>query len=110
VSSVVDDDVVLSVLSIGELRTGIERFARRDPQTAGTLEKRLALVLEWFGGKVLPITVAIADRWGRPGVPDPVPTVDGLLAATALVHGLTVVTRNVQDFARCGAPVIDPWK
>ena len=109
VASASDDDAVLSVLSIGELRAGIERLGRRDRASADALEERLALVLSRFGSRILPVTADIADRWGRLGVPDPVPVIDGLLAATALAHGLTVATRNVQDFMRCGVPVLNPW-
>ncbi|WP_295437437.1 PIN domain-containing protein [uncultured Thiodictyon sp.] len=64
---------------------------------------------ETTADRVLPITPAIADRWGRLGVPDPLPVIDSLLAATALVHGLTLVTRNVGDMQRTGVPVFNPF-
>lgn len=61
------------------------------------------------GDRVLPVTPEIADVWGRFNVPDTLPVVDSLLAATAHVHGLTVVTRNVRDIARTGVPVLNPF-
>ena len=74
------------------------------------LESRLAAVVESFAGRLLEVTGPIAERWGRVGAgPEPVPAIDGLIAATALVHELTVVTRNEADFIRCGVPVVNPW-
>mgnify|MGYP003411350682 CR=1 FL=1 len=61
-----------------------------------------------FGDRVLPIDAAVADRWGGLNVPDPIPTVDGLLAATALVHDLVLVTLNTRDVERTGARLLDP--
>ena len=66
-------------------------------------------LLETFGERVLPIDDRIADRWGALSVPDQLPTVDGLLAATALVHDFTLVTRNVRDVARTGARLLNPF-
>lgn len=100
----------LSVLTVGELRKGIERLP------AGS---RRQAMLDWlevelpgfFAGRLLPIDVRVADRWGRllAAVGRPVPAVDSLLGATALAHGLTLVTRNVRDFRWPGLTVIDPW-
>lgn len=59
--------------------------------------------------RILPITAELAEEWGRLNVPDPVPTVDGMIAATARVHGLTVVTRNTADFARTSVPTFNPF-
>lgn len=98
----------VSALTIGEIRRGIERARhQRDRSKVNALERWLPTVLAAF--PVLPIDTAVATRWGRLGVPDPLPFVDGLIAATALEHGLTVVTRNVRDFTRCGVDVIDPY-
>lgn len=104
-----DVDLFTSVLVFGEIRRGVELVRRRDPSGAAALEQWLLRMSETFGDRVLPIDAQVADRWGALNVPDPVPTVDGLLAATALVHGLTVVTRNVKDIARTGAQVWNPF-
>ena len=66
-------------------------------------------VLPAFAGRILPVDITITLSSARLHVPDPHPVRDGLIAATALVHGMTVVTRNVEDFARTGARVLNPW-
>ena len=105
-----DDPMLgLSVLVLGELRNGIERLRRRDPQQAATLERWLTTVEEGFRDRILGIDSLIAHAWGRLNAAAPLPTVDGLLAATALVHGLTVVTRDIAPFERVGVPWLDPW-
>lgn len=100
----------LSVLTLGELRKGIEALAE------GARKRRLLDWLEvelprFFAGRVLSIDERVADRWGylvaRAG--RPVPAIDSLLAATALTHGLTLVTRNLRDFRYPGLAVVDPW-
>jgi predicted nucleic acid-binding protein len=103
------DDLFLSVLVVGELRQGVQSLARRDPVQARSLEHWLRELVESFHDRLAPITVGIADRWGRLNVPDPLPVIDGLLAATALEHDWTLVTRNVSDFAASGARVLNPW-
>lgn len=103
-----DADVYTSVLVLGEIRRGIESIRRRDAPAALALEQWLIRVATGFGDRVLPIDARVADRWGTLNVPDPIPTVDGLLAATALVHDLTLVTRNVRDVAGTGARTLDP--
>jgi len=62
-----------------------------------------------LGRRILPVDERIAEVWGRLGIPDPVPAIDGLIAATAMVHGLTVMTRNVSDLARTGVSVLNPF-
>ena len=99
----------LSVLVMGEIRGGIERVRPRDAVQARSLERWLMELERRFGDQVLPVTGAIADRWGRMGGQQPVSAVDGLLAATALVHGLVLVTRSVRDVARSGAKVLNPF-
>jgi len=101
--------VYLSVLTLGEIRTGIETKRRRDPVQARMLEVWLQRMQLQFADRILPITDKIADRWGTLGIDQRIPDVDGLIAATALEHGLTVVTRNVDDFVRSGVPVLNPW-
>ena len=103
-----DEDLFTSVLVLGEIRRGIESIRRRDLPSALALEHWLARVTAEFSDRVLPITAAIADRWGALNVPNPIPTIDGLLAATALEHDLVLVTRNVRDVAGTGARVLDP--
>ncbi len=109
--SVGNERLYLSVLSLGEIRKGVDRLpasARRTRLTTW-LEQELPA---WFGPRLLPIDAAVADRWGRvlAASERSLPAIDSLLAATALVHGLALVTRNVADFHLTGIEVIDPWK
>jgi predicted nucleic acid-binding protein len=103
-----DDDLYTSVLVLGEIRRGIESIRRRDMASALALEQWLFRLATGFGERILPVDIRVADRWGALNVPNPVPTVDGLLAATALVHDLVLVTRNVRDVATTGVQVLDP--
>lgn len=103
-----EDDLYTSVLVLGEIRRGIESIRRRDTASAIALEQWLVRLATGFGDRILPVDVRVADRWGALNVPDPVPTIDGLLAATALVHDLVLVTRNVRDVAATGVQVLDP--
>ena len=103
------EDLYLSVLVLGEVRQGIERLRRRDPDQAQRLEQRMAIIQARMEGRILPVSNAVAERWGRNNVPDALPVIDGLLAATALEHGLTLVTRNVRDVQRSGAQLLNPF-
>jgi predicted nucleic acid-binding protein len=105
----VDRDLFTSVLVAGELRRGVESIRLRDRAAADGLAQWLESLVERFGDRLLPIDTAVANRWGELNVPDPVPTVDGLLAATALVHDLTLVTRNVRGVATTGVRWLDPF-
>lgn len=100
----------LSVLTLGEIRSGVERLAdrRRREKLRAWLEQDL---ISWFEGRLLAISVEVADRWGRLRceVKDPVPAIDSLLAATALHHDLRLVTRNTADFRYPGLEVVNPW-
>lgn len=102
-------DIFISALCVGELRKGIESIRRRDPRSAIRLDAWLGQVLAHYRERILPVDPFIADAWGRMCVPDPLPAVDGLMAATAQVHGLTLVTRNVRHVANTGVPLIDPF-
>ena len=100
----------ISVLTLGEIRKGVEQMPD------GIRREKLRLWLEhdltdWFGVRVLPVDVMVADRWGRllALAGRPVPSIDSLLAATALHHELRVVTRNEKDFDYPGLQVINPW-
>lgn len=103
-------ELYTSVLVVGEMHRGAERVRHRgDALGADALQQwvhRLELTL---GSRVLPVTMAIARRWGGLGVPDPISLVDGVLAATALEHGLTVVTRNTKDFSATGVATRNPF-
>jgi len=100
----------LSVLTLGELRKGIESLpeSARKRQLLDWLEVELP---GFFAGRVLPVDARVADRWGLmlAQAARPVPAIDSLLAATALTHGLTLVTRNLRDFQYPGLAVVDPW-
>jgi toxin FitB len=101
--------IYLSALVVGEVRRGIELLRRRDPEQAQRLELRLVRLKAMLGPRILPITPAIAERWGHLNVPDPLPVVDALLAATAIEHGLILVTRNVRDVVRTGVSILNPF-
>jgi predicted nucleic acid-binding protein len=103
------DELYLSVLVIGEIRRGIERVRRRDAAAAASLERWLTRLGSDHEDRILPVDRAVAEAWGRLDAAGSLPTVDGLLAATAEVHGLTLVTRNTRDFARTGVPCLDPF-
>ena len=107
--TIADEELYLSVLVLGEIRKGVERMRSRDPVQAVALEKWLFAVGTAFGGRVLPIDQAIAEEWGRMAATRPVSTVDGLLAATAKLRGLTLVTRNAADVAGLGVAVLNPF-
>jgi toxin FitB len=108
-NSVTADRLFLSVLVVGEIRQGVERLARRDPIQAEIFERWLSQLIDGYGDRLIPITDRIAQAWGRLNVPDPVPVVDGLMAATALVHDWTLVTRNVGDVRSTGVRVLNPF-
>jgi len=98
-----------SVVVLAEIRRGIELKRRNDPDQAAALDRWYAAMRAGLEDRILPITEPIADIWARLSVPDPLPLVDGLLAATAKVHDLTLVTRNVADIARTGVRALDPF-
>jgi predicted nucleic acid-binding protein len=107
--SLTDQPLFLSCLSLGEIRQGIETKRRRNPEQAQALERWLQSLETHYADRVLPITPAIADCWGRLNAQRTFPVIDGLLAATALVHGLTLVTRNVADVQGSGVEWFDPF-
>lgn len=104
-----EESIFISVLTIGEIRKGIESIRRRDVRAAASLDAWLLRLSTDHTDRLLPIDRSVADEWGRMNVPDPLPVVDGLIAATARVHGLTVATRNMEDMIRTGAVLFDPF-
>lgn len=109
-SSVPADELFLSVLGLGEVRRGIERLRVRDPTQAGVFERWLTDLRQGFGDRILSIDGEVAEEWGRISASDPVPVEDALMAATAKVHGMVLVTRNVADVAPTGVAVLNPWE
>lgn len=109
-ASVPADNLYLSVLVVGEIRGGIERLRRRDPVQADAYEGWLATLRRDYADRLLPVTAEVADEWGRMNVSDPVPVVDGLMAATAKVKCLTLVTRNTADIERSGVRILNPFE
>jgi toxin FitB len=110
IDSVPDETLHLSVLTLGEIRRGIERLRRRDPVRSEVLDRWLATVQRDYRDRIVPVTAEVAEEWGRLNAPDPLPVVDGLLAATAKVRGWTLVTRNTADVARTGVRLLDPFQ
>lgn len=102
-------DLYLSVVTIGEIERGIEQQQRRDPSFAGELSGWLDRVLAWYGDRVLPVDLATAQRWGRLSATLGYESAELLIAATALEHGLTVVTPNERRFEPTAAPVFNPF-
>ena len=103
-------DLFLSAITIQELEMGVLLAERRDPSQGAIFRAWLnGHVLPAFNGRVLPVDIAVAQRSARLHVPDPRPVRDALIAATALVHGMTVVTRTVADFEPTGVVILNPW-
>jgi len=107
--SVRDEDIHLSVLVVGEIRQGIDRLRRRDPDQANAYDEWLDQLRTGYGDRIVPVDMAVAEEWGRLNSERALPVVDGLLAATASVHRWTVVTRNVRDFPD-GVDVVNPFE
>lgn len=103
------DELFLSVLVLGEVRRGTERLRERDPAQANVLERWLLLAVDQFGDRICPVDRWVAEEWGRIDARSLVSPIDGLLAATAKVNRLTLVTRNVKHVARTGARYLDPF-
>lgn len=101
--------VYISVLVLGEIRQGIERLRINDPQRAGEIEHWMQLITRLLGARVLIVNQQIADTWGRMGIKRTLPLVDSLLAATALTHDLTLVTRNTKDIQDTGVRYLNPF-
>jgi hypothetical protein len=103
------DDLYLSVLVVGEIRRGIERIRRRDPKSVQALDRWLSALSAGFEDRILPVDRPVAEEWGRMNVPDPLPVLDALLAATAKVHDLVLATRNVKVVSSTGVRTLNPF-
>jgi toxin FitB len=109
--SVESVDLYLSAITVQELEIGVLLAERRDPAQGAVFRAWLnSHVLPAFAGRILPVDTAVAQRSGKLHVPDPRPVRDGLIGATALVHGMTVVTRNIADFEPFGVRLLNPWE
>ena len=103
-------DLYLSAITVQELEIGVLLAERRDPTQGAVFRVWLdSHVMPAFAGRILPVDIAVAQRSARLHIPDPRPVRDGLIAATALVHGMTIVTRNLADFEPSGARLLNPW-
>ena len=103
-------DLFVSVVTIGEIERGIEQQRQRDPPFAESLALWVDTVLRTYEGRILPVDIAVARRWGRLSQRVGNKGLDLAVAATALEHGLTVVTRNVSDFEPTGVSVLNPFQ
>lgn len=101
--------LLVSVITIGEIESGADRVRGRDPAFAAALDRWIADLVVGFGENILPVSLAVARRWGRLAAEHGRSDTDMLIAATALEHGLTVATRNTRHFSPLGVPVIDPF-
>ena len=109
-ASVTPDELFVSVITLGELRRGIDNVARRDRPAALTLNRWFHRMVTGYGERILAIELRVAEEWGRITAEASLPTADALIAATARVNGLTVVTRNTKVLARSGVPVLNPFE
>jgi toxin FitB len=103
------EDIGTSVLVLAEIRHGIELKRRSRPEQAAALDRWFSRMRTGLGARVLSVDEPVVDAWALLGIPNPLPLIDGLLAATAKVHGLTFVTRNVADIVKTGVPLLDPF-
>jgi predicted nucleic acid-binding protein len=109
-AAVPEAELYVSVLVVGEIRQGIERLRRRDRSQVLVFETWLSALVRGYADRIVPVTAEVAEEWGRMNVPDPLPLIDGLMAATAKLRGWTFVTRNVADLTGCGVRLLDPFE
>ena len=107
--SVRSSQLYLSVLVVGEIRQGVERLAARDPKQAAVIDGWRERLVRGYADRIVPVSLEVAEAWGRLNAVTPLPLVDGLIAATALVHDWTLVTRNVGDVERTGVRLLNPF-
>jgi predicted nucleic acid-binding protein len=109
VRTIPQEQIFISVLVIGELKQGVLLKRRNDPESAAVLERWFTSLIDLYAQRILPVTIQIAQEWGKLSAVRPIPPEDGLMAATASVHGLTLVTRNVRNVAGLGVDLLNPW-
>ncbi len=103
------EGLFLSVLTLGELGRGANLLHTRDQTAAAALDRWIGQLRLQFENRILPVDLAVAEAWAQLCARQPLPAIDGLIAATARAHGLTVVTRNTVDFKRAEVPVFNPF-
>ncbi|HUP81788.1 MAG TPA: type II toxin-antitoxin system VapC family toxin [Pirellula sp.] len=103
-------ELYVSVLTLGEIRKGVELIAKRDLVAAAKLDTWLCGIYITYADHILDITASVAEEWGRMNAIRPLPAADGLIAATAKKHDLTLVTRNIQDFRGIGVRIRNPFE
>jgi predicted nucleic acid-binding protein len=109
-AAVTSAELFLSVLTIGEIRLGIERLSRKDQAQADLLEQWLRGLQVTYRDHLIDVDTVVAEEWGRLNIPDPLPVIDGLLAASAKVHGWILVTRNISGLKRTGVTLLNPFE
>jgi hypothetical protein len=109
IKSVRSAQLYLSVLVVGEIKQGVDRLATRDPQQAAVIDDWRQRLVRGYSDRIVPVSVEVAEAWGRLTASGPLPLVDGLMAATALVYDWTFVTRNIADVERTGARLLNPF-
>lgn len=108
--TVESSELFLSILVMGEIRQGVEKLRKRDPFQAQHLERWLESLQTNFADRILGVDARVADEWGRMSSKGNIPVIDCYLAASAKVHEMTLVTRNVNDVAGLGADVFNPFE
>ncbi|MGZ0153197.1 PIN domain-containing protein [Kribbella sp. WER1] len=108
-ASVKSAQLYLSVLVVGEIKQGAERLATRDPRRAAAIDDWRQRLVRGYSDRIVPVSIEVAETWGRLNANSRFPAVDGLMAATALVHDLTFVTRNTADVEQTGARLLNPF-
>ena len=108
--STVGDRHCISVLSLGEIRKGIEILRRKSPAQCPAFERWLIRLKTDYEREILPVTEEIVDRWGKLMARRSLPVIDGLIAATAVEYGLTVATRNIADYLPAGVALVNPFE
>ena len=109
-ATVTSAELFLSVLTIGEIRLGIERLRRKDELQADVLEQWLRGLHVTYQDHLIEVDADVAEEWGWLNVLDPLPVIDGLLAASAKIRGWTLVTRNTADLQRSGVALLNPFE
>jgi predicted nucleic acid-binding protein len=107
--SVKSAQLYLSVLVVGEIKQGVERLASRDPKQAAAIDDWRQRLVRGYSDRIVPVSLEVAEAWGRLNASGLLPLADGLMAATALVHDWTFVTRNTADVERTGVRLLNPF-